>query len=511
MGYVGSMRRVLHEVLVGQLTPMPWPRVAACAIVVALLILFAQPSTFAYIPRLTEDGHGMDSLSVAVNRSFCGVPSGLSSGEQLGRIFFGEPATNDQTVRQVIESRWGSLERYCETVTTPFINTENSLMLVESWAWRVAPNLTLRALGRVLFAVKVGFLLFFGIVFLRLGASALLCYAVLDAAFAILGRLQLNFGFSTYSFLLCSVMATLALYPMMLTLPSHSQARQFAWPAVAGAWSAFVVNMRTSYLPICAGLAMLYIVVLMLRSDDAGVRLSVRLRRVVPAVLVFLIGYATFQYVFIVRSRGAGRQFSYHTVFHPLVLSVGIPKSDLSEREGIEWNDAVGLMLAHRVDPSARYLSKEYERALAAYYVDLWKRYPGAMSRIYLAKARLAGTEMMNVEDVSAWPVAFSRGVLRRIPTGVRLLALLVSGTAIAAWLFVRRRAPMLLLVVSMGVTATMLMIESIVIVPRYYLSYHASLLLLFCSLTLLFVQSVFSGIASPLLSAAPRPERSST
>jgi hypothetical protein len=134
------------------------------------------------------------------------------------------------------------------------------------------------------------------------------------------------------------------------------------------------------------------------------------------------------------------------------------------------------------------------------------------MRRIYLQKARLAGTEMIADEHVQDWSVTFAQRVLRTVPSGTRLLALLLLCTLIAAIQFVRRRAAVLLVVVMMGVTATLLMLESIIIVPRYYLTYHSSLLLLFCALTFICVQVAFNGLATLISFAKARqPLPSST
>jgi hypothetical protein len=474
---------------------LSWPRVALYTIILMVALLALKRSTFAREPRVTEDFHGMTSLSLAVNRSFCGVRSGLSNDRQLGRIFFREPSTLRQTVRQVIEERWGSLDRYCATVTVPFVNNENSLMLLESWAWAVAPNLTLSGIGRLLLAIKIGFLVFFCVGFLRIGGGVLLCYAILDAAVSVFGRLQPDFGYSTYSFLPSMVLATLALYPFMLSLPGESLRRRIGVPVVAGVWTAFVANMRTSYLPVCVAVLLLYVCALLLEPRGAPARVPLRVQRAAITMVCVVAGYAAFQYWFIARNRGVSQDFSYHTVFHPLVLSVGVPVTPFSQREGITWNDNVGLVLAHRVDPSAKYLSQEYEQALATYYFSLWKRYPSEMRGVYIAKARLAGTELAATEDVPGWSVTFPRSLLKQVPSGFRLLALLVGCAALGAVLHVRSKAPALLMLAMAGTAATLLMLESIVIVPRYVLTYHASLLLLYCALTLAIIQVALSGI----------------
>jgi hypothetical protein len=292
-------------------------------------------------------------------------------------------------------------------------------------------------------------------------------------------------------------MAMIALYPLMLSLPSRSRARQIAWPLVAGLWTAFVVNMRTSYLPLCVGGALLYACALMLESNGTGLRTVQRLRPVAMTAVSFVIGYTVFQYSFIPQNRVvASDNLSYHVFFHPLVLSIGLPENAFSRREGIEWDDSVGLTLAHRVNPSAIYLTKEYEQAMAEYYVSLWKRYPAEMRQVYLEKAKLAATEMMELADVPDPAVNFARRVLRRLPNGLWLLSLLVGFTIVAAWQYVRWKAPIVMLAILIGATATMLMLESMLIVPRYFISYHAPLLWLYCTVTFILIQLVAAAIA---------------
>lgn len=490
---------LFRELLAGARNPpLAWSRVATYTAIVFVLAAVTTPAAFSVVvPRLAGDGHAITSLNVAVNRVFCGAPSAAST-EDSGKAFFKDSSTNDQTVRQIVEARWGSFERYCATLTHPFTNNENSLMLIESLAWRVAPNLSLIGIGRVLLAVKVGLLAFFCAVFLRLGGGVVLCFAIVDAACALLGKLHQSYGYSAYSFLLCVVMATIALYPLMLSLPARSFWRRLAWPVIAGVWSAFAVNMRTSYLPLCLASAIVYAgAVLLEAGGDAATRLQ-RMRQVAVAVLLFGAGYGAFQYSFIVRSRSAGSDsLSYHTFFHPLVLSIGLPTNEFSRREGIDWDDNVGLTLAHRVDPSAIYLTKEYEQALGRYYFGLWKRYPAEMFRVYLDKARLAGTEMMSLTDVPDRAVRFARWLLRAAPSGLWLLSLPLGFAAVATWRYVMNRTPAMLLLALMGMAATLLMIESMLIVPRYFLTYHAPLLLLYCSITFVVIQLVVKQLIS--------------
>jgi hypothetical protein len=78
--------------------------------------------------------------------------------------------------------------------------------------------------------------------------------------------------------------------------------------------------------------------------------------------------------------------YTYHAVAHPLVLALGLVKSDLATREEIKWSDAVGPILANRIDPSVTYGDKNYEKALFTYYLKLWIYYPMEVYQIYKDK-----------------------------------------------------------------------------------------------------------------------------
>jgi hypothetical protein len=95
-----------------------------------------------------------------------------------------------------------------------------------------------------------------------------------------------------------------------------------------------------------------------------------------------------------------------HGLWHPIVLGLSFPHaSDLSKREGIGWDDSIGLDLAKRVDPSVTYLGPIYEQTLRAYYFGLWKKYPREMLAIYSSKAREFGRMiLLDLHAALGWP-----------------------------------------------------------------------------------------------------------
>jgi hypothetical protein len=94
-------------------------------------------------------------------------------------------------------------------------------------------------------------------------------------------------------------------------------------------------------------------------------------------------------------AKGAvGSQYVYHTFAHPLVLGLGVPDNDFSKREGIAWNDELGIVLARKAMPDTTYLGATYERALLQYYWGLWRQHPGEMARVYALKLQSTAGEV---------------------------------------------------------------------------------------------------------------------
>jgi hypothetical protein len=103
-------------------------------------------------------------------------------------------------------------------------------MLIESLAWRVARICRSSALAGCCWPSKS-----------HCSCFSVPCFCGLAAAWCSVSRLSTLqraarqaapvVGYSTYSFLLCVVMATIALYPLMLSLP-RAVRRRVAWPSL---------------------------------------------------------------------------------------------------------------------------------------------------------------------------------------------------------------------------------------------------------------------------------------
>jgi hypothetical protein len=159
-------------------------------------------------------------------------------------------------------------------------------------------------------------------------------------------------------------------------------------------------------------------------------------------------------------------------------------------REGIEWDDMVGLKLARRIDPKVNYLDAHYDAALLAYYTKLWLYYPDEMSALYLGKLDRAGVDSFRFLDklaakeekegredlgtLSAW----LRWPLGELDLGSQWL-LAFAALAVLLALAGRWLGPSAaFLLAGLAATAALLLLEATAVLTEFRLRYHSLLLL---------------------------------
>ena len=349
------------------------------------------------------------------------------------------------------------------------VNNENSLMLIETMVLRLSPDLSLAQLGRRLHAMRVVGLAFGAVVLLNAGFGVLWTALFFGGGLALL---KLLFGavYSVYAFLPVLVVVAVSLGVVAVQYAAGaSRIRRVAAAALAGAAAIVGANLRTSYAPVL--LAVFAIAALMCGWEWRSVAGVSRASRSLAEVGAAFIAGAMITHVLTVGAlsmpSSAG---AYHAIGHPLVLSLALPPSDLSRREGIEWNDTVGLAIARRTSPDVAYLGDRYERILLGYYEGLWRTHPREMIGIYAEKIRLAGSDV--VSNVSWTPGLLGRAV----PYVMAPAALLTNGwwlalaylamTGGAAAAFLRTRSPVAAAVTLFGVAAILLQLETALIMP---------------------------------------------
>jgi hypothetical protein len=443
------------------------------------------------------DGHALASLELALSRAMCGAPSAFSPSIRIPYDVRDDPALKIVSMRTLLARKAGSIDAYCASVTQPFVNNENSLMLVDSWILWLRPNISIAGLGRALHALRIAGLIAFGLVMLRLGAGVALTFATTLVSLFVLHVMQEHVH-SAYPFLFVLILVAVALYGCALEFRwTDRRIGRVLAAAAAGALSAFAVNMRTSYLPVYAAMLALFVCADLLRARLAPPLGRGALLRAGTIIACFAAGYVAFQVVFITsRLPPAQRTFAAsHSIAHPLVLALGVPPNDLSRREGIEWRDAAGAEIALRMSPDARYLGPKYDEVLLRYYVGLWKRQPGEMLGVYVLKFKIAGQQMIGMLRGSSGLTGRLTRILLTplgwLPNGLWLLAVYVACAAGAAAVFVRRRSVAAFALALLAASAVLLQIESGVIMPFYVPNYHNYLAFFSVFLMLLLAQAM--------------------
>lgn len=472
------MRQVLDDLFVWRGNRvMSWPRAAVYLAILAVANGWWYRADFAAAVPLPADGHAIVSLNVAVNRAFCHHPSRLSNNADVARLLQAEPALVTRPIAGVIAENWQSVEAYCASVVVPYVNNENSLMLLENWIMRAIPDVSLASVGQIMLWLRVLVVLLFCLALLRSGVSVLVCAGVLEIAAAILHQLQPVFAYSVYAFFLPLTLLPIAIYLLTAGISRRVPVRM-AVALITGVASAYGTNMRTSYLPLFVMFFLIYLAAGEWTATERGRTWRQRLAVSAAALALFAVGYGAFHYTFITRSRPEGNtQPSHHVIWHSVVMSLAIPANPLSEREGIKWNDGTGWDLARRINPAVPYLGPGYEEALRSYYFDLWRRYPAEMRQIYLEKFKLGGRHMIEIAKFDSTLVTAILGVLAYLPNGLWLAAALLIASAAAVWRYVRSASRAMLAFLYLTTIAILLYLEGSAIMPYYYLTYQSTLL----------------------------------
>jgi hypothetical protein len=188
-------------------------------------------------------------------------------------------------------------------------------------------------------------------------------------------------------------------------------------------------------------------------------------------------------------------------IAHPLVLALAVPESPLSRREGIRWDDAVGITLARRSDPTVEYMRAGYDAALMKYYLGLWDRHRGEMLGIYATKLKVAGRDMIDtvlrvpnrvigpeVLRVALMPLAW-------VPDGAWLLATYSAILFAALWRVFRRGSAITFTTALLSAAAVLLQLEAALVFSLFERSHHGAALFCFLFLVALAWQLAVDGL----------------
>jgi hypothetical protein len=457
--------------------PQSFRRSLLYLMLVVLASVLVAPGRFVVDGKVFTDGHALASLELAMARAYCGPPSSFSSTIRIPFDVRDHMELRTVSLRTLVERKAGTVEDYCRSVRQPFVNNENSLMLLETAILRVWPGMSVSQMGEALHLIKIATVGVFVLLLIDLGASLLFAAGLLLWSVTVLLMMQDQI-YSNYPFVFVTVLALAAFYGFALKYRWARGSFGLALSALAaGVLSAFMANMRTSYLPV-AMLFVLCFVVADLTSGSAPIVSRIRAMRAAAFGACFVVGYAALQYGMITRFlQPEASHVARHTIGHPLVLSISVPENEFSRREGITWLDEVGRQKALSVDPTAAYLGPKYDGALLRYYANLWKSYPRDMLRLYGLKFSVAGMDMIGVLRGS--PGLDGRIVhhlltpVSHLPNGLWLFALYLAAATGTMALFLISGSVAAFIAALLSGAAVLAHIEAGVIYSLFIVHYH--------------------------------------
>jgi hypothetical protein len=451
---------------------------------------------------LANDQHAMFSLQIAVHREWFGFPSHIDRESVKGfSLLPNNLAMLSTRLRDLSEFFHASTAEYLGKLE-PFCNNENSLMLIDQAILRIAPDVTLGGLIRAHTAFKAGCLAAFVFFLLRVGFSPLLALTAFHFALLLIRQLNLTHPISIYPLLIPTTMLFVAVLGLILSFGLHRRLVLFA-PAMlaAGFLGAFLINLRSSYAPIVAALMVVCLVMaaLDLRRNLHRSLLQTGLLAA-AALLCCFAGFKTFTTTFIspLQTVESRPRYTYHVIAHPLVLFLAVPPNDFARREGIDCQDALGLNLAHRMDPSVAYLGKNYDNALFLYYFKLWLYQRDEMANLYRMKFRTAAATLSQAMPIAdrkwmerGW---FLTAPLRRIAGGKTYLGLFAALAFIPAFLIRSWGTARAFALSAVATVGFLLFLEMGLLSSLFNLTYHSALLFCFLFAGMLCYQGIIDG-----------------
>jgi hypothetical protein len=477
--------------------------------IVAVSLLVTGSFLLRPLVSLPGDAHRGLSLEIALNRILCGATSHLSPGSPSIYRMFGDALDAEQlarlrTVSLVTLARdlANRHEAYCQTLS-PFLNNENSLMLLMEGALRLLPALSPDGLFRALHGLRFAGLVAMALALIRVGASPMLALAWLIASHTIVDLVNDTHPLSLYAFLLpmIATFAALLVLAFAASRPGRGALSSVLVSTVLGVVAGFFGNLRSSYYPILVAMFVMCVGLLMVRRRQHGVG-AASPTIAVAIMLAFVIGIVAFERTVIQPFRALNITYNSagHPLMHPIVLGLGVPENPLAQAEGIRWDDGVGLELARRVDSGVTYLGPTYEKALFVYYVKLWTYRFDDMLGAYAIKADGAVHGILAYVDTLRGSATWQRAALasaipvrngRRHATALAVATLIVVSIAIVtSW---RRDDRGAMLLLALGTLAVMLCYaESVVTMSHFVITYHALLLMWVISAWLLLYQVAF-------------------
>jgi hypothetical protein len=451
--------------------PLAIGKVVVYTMLVVAAAAAINPAAFSAPGYALPDDHALVSLDLAIVRAYCGTASSFSSAGKIAPQVRDTSVDQHQPIRSLIGAQAGSVDAFCAAADLPFVNNENSLMLLETGLLSIHPAMSFAGLGNWLHRIRIAAAIVCVGVLLAIGASLAFAFGTMCIALILLGAMP-GFVYSAYPFLWLLILVVATSYAVMLRAGVTDRLwTSLVGGAIAGLIAAFTINMRTSYLPMVIAALGIFAVCAWARARET---------RAIQPVALFVVscgvGILAFNQVFIRPLSVEGGRVS-HSIAHPLVLSLGVPQTPFAEERDISWNDVIGPRKALAIDPTADYLGPRYSTALFAYYRSLWSEHPGEMLRLYFTKFNVFGPDMLTAlrssPGVAGRGIAILLAPLSVIPGGVSLLLVYLAISAASLKAMVRTRSPTWLMLAILAVSASLVHTEAGIIYSLFVQQYH--------------------------------------
>lgn len=507
---LGAVRTILRTRR-GSEPPCPWRWCVLIAIAATVLGLLLIPSARTMPSSLGEYGvHAAISVEIAINRVAYArtsdvderVHQWIAKGNEPGLTFEDTFPVMRGTLNDFLRTDPRAFATQALTLPTltagtderhlsrlrPYAHNESSLVWFAEAVIRANPRATVGSIFTALNVLRIGALMLFSILVLRAGVSPLLAILAFMVSLHLLGEVNATPSLvGVYACFLPMLLGVVGAFGLSLALGAHRRwAANVTVHALLGFTIGFVANIRTSYQPILLAIALLHTCFVAFERPGSLSR-GHRMLRCSLAPLALVAGFLVFDRAFVAPLRAVRSELNlhYHTVSHPLVLSLALPANDFARSQGIRWYDFCGIELARRIDPNVRYLAAGYEEAMFAFYRQLWREHPREMVSVYALKLATAGASVLDHareprEAPRLGDVLVRAGTLPLFPVRHGLLFFGVTLLAGALALVGGRRSVVsrdaVFALVALAVIGALSYLESAAIVSTYAMQYHGFL-----------------------------------
>ena len=342
--------------------------------------------------KILPSNHGIFSVFLATNKVLCKRDSMLSLKyyDTMQHKIFEKEILNTPLLK-LPKALLNDSEaaNYCNSLEE-YQNNENTLVKLHFLLLQIYPEISLH---QAVESLAIFRLLIVGVVLVILFALGFSLFLSVSAGILILGAncfLTKYFPLSQYPFLLDGSLLYITLVSFGLNMKLQKNITLILFSMVLGFIAALLVNLRTSFLPLTLVGALVYFLAQYFANKKNNIPKNQGKLIVVTAVVFMASFFISHFNVFSLYNKNAKVNFNHHPIVHSLVLGLANNDNELAKREGIEWNDSVGVQLAQQIDPQVTGLDSKYERTLFVYYKQLWSKNTTELASIYVERWYIA-------------------------------------------------------------------------------------------------------------------------